>query len=258
MSEPESDAAGVNRAWFVHYVLGHGGTGLRVLDFGCGFGEVVALLRDRGVDASGADVFYDGADWSDARLQDFLRQGTIRRIGEDGRLPFADDSFDLVISDQVLEHVERLEEAVAEIDRVLTPRGISYHHFPTLDALREGHTGIPLAHRLPRGWMRYAWTYALRRAGLGKHTTGHPDPAAWTCWKLDWIDRYCFYRSNAEIRRLVADEHVVVHREVDYCRFRADGRPGLRTLLRVRPLEPLYRRVFQRLGFTAIELHPRA
>jgi SAM-dependent methyltransferase len=257
MSDPELDAAGVNRAWFVHYVLGRGDNGLRVLDFGCGFGEVVALLRDRGVDASGADVFYDGADWSDARLQALLREGTIRRIGEDRRLPFADDSFDLVISDQVLEHVEKLDEAVAEIDRVLAPEGISYHHFPTRDVLREGHTGIPLAHRLPPGRLRYAWTYALRRAGLGKHTAGHPDAAAWTRWKLDWIDRYCFYRSNAEIRRLLEGRHVLVHREVDYCRFRADGRPRLSRLLRVGALEPLVRRVFQRLGFTAIELRPR-
>lgn len=259
MSDPELDAAGVNRSWFVDYVLRRGGAdaGLRVLDFGCGSGEVVALLRGRGVEASGADVFYGGADWEDERLQRLLREGAIRHIDEDGRLPFEDRSFDLVISDQVFEHIEQLERAVAEIDRVLAPGGVSYHHFPTRDGLREGHIGIPLAHRLPPGRLRFAYTYALRRAGFGKHKDERPDPREWTGWKLDWIDRYCFYRSNAEIGRLLSKDHLMVHRELDYARFRAAGRPGLRRLLRVRPLQPLLQRVFQRLAFTAVELRER-
>ena len=80
-----------------------------MLDFGCGSGEVVALLRGRGVEASGADVFYGGADWDDERLQRLLRESVIRHIDEEGRLPFEDRSFDLVISDQVFEHIEQLE-----------------------------------------------------------------------------------------------------------------------------------------------------
>jgi SAM-dependent methyltransferase len=243
----------VNRLWFVHYVLERGAR--RVLDFGCGSGEVVALLRERGVDASGADVFYEGADWEDPRLQRLLREDAVRRIEADGRLPFDDRSFDLVISDQVFEHIDELEAAVGEIDRVLAPGGASYHHFPTRDGLREGHMGIPLAHRLPPGRARFAWTYGLRRLGLGKHKDERPDPAEWTRWKLDWIDRYCFYRSNAEIEALLERRHAVVHREVEYCRFRAADRPWLRRLLAVRPLEPVLRRAFQRLAFTAVELH---
>jgi SAM-dependent methyltransferase len=251
MSETDLDAAGVNRRWFVEYVLRRPDhRSLRVLDFGCGAGEVVGLLRERGVDTYGADVFYEGADWEAPGLQRLLQEGAIRRIGDDGRIPFGDRSFDLVISDQVFEHIQRLEAAVAEIDRVLGPEGVSYHHFPNRDGLREGHMGIPLAHR-------FAWTYALRRAGLGKHKDERPDPREWTSWKLGWIDRYCFYRSNAEIAQLLAKDHVVVHRELDYCRFRAAGRPGVRRLLGIAPLEPLLRRVFQRLGFTVVELRRR-
>ena len=140
---------------------------------------------------------------------------------------------------------------------MLAPGGVSYHHFPTRDGLREGHIGIPLAHRLPPGRLRFAYTYALRRAGFGKHKDERPDPREWTRWKLDWIDRYCFYRSNAEIGRLLSKDHLVVHRELDYARFRAAGRPGLGRVLRARPLQPLLRRVFQRLAFTAVELRER-
>lgn len=259
MTHAEPEDVNVNRRWFVHDILRRTQRdgGLRVLDFGCGSAEVVSLLRDRGVDASGTDVFYDGADWNDPRLQSLLRDGVVRRIAEDGRIPFDDRSFDVVISDQVFEHIHELEAAVAEIDRVLEPEGVSYHHFPTLDCLREGHIGIPLAHRLPVGRLRYGWTLALRRAGFGKHKEERRDPVEWTRWKLDWIDRYCFYRSNREIEALLGRGHSLTHREVEYCRFRAQDRPGLARLVGVRALEPVWRRVFQRLGFTAIELRKR-
>ncbi len=43
-------------------------------------------------------------------------------------LPFADETFDYVVSDQVLEHVEgNLEQAVAETHRVLRPGGWAIH-----------------------------------------------------------------------------------------------------------------------------------
>jgi SAM-dependent methyltransferase len=249
----------VNRRWFVHYVseqIAARGD-LRVLDFGCGAGTVVRLLRERGIDAWGADIFYAGADWDDPALRELIDAGTIRRIGADGRIPFGDGTFDLVISDQVLEHVEDLPGTLREIDRVLKSGGISYHHFPTRDGLREGHIGIPLAHRFKPGRLRFAWTLTLRRAGLGVHKAERPDPADWTRWKLEWIDRFCFYRSNAEIETLLGRDHTIVHREVSYCRFRAAPRPGLRRVLAVDAIAPIVRRTFQRLGFTAVELHAR-
>jgi SAM-dependent methyltransferase len=38
-------------------------------------------------------------------------------------LPFADDTFDIVIANHVLEHVDSLDRATSEIARVLAPRG---------------------------------------------------------------------------------------------------------------------------------------
>ncbi|MDL5363433.1 class I SAM-dependent methyltransferase [Halalkalicoccus sp. NIPERK01] len=46
-----------------------------------------------------------------------------RVVGCGGRLPFADDSFDLVFSEYVFEHLEDPARALAEIDRVLRPGG---------------------------------------------------------------------------------------------------------------------------------------
>ena len=44
-------------------------------------------------------------------------------IIEDGRIPLEDNSVDLIIADWVLEHVEKPEVFVKEIDRILKPHG---------------------------------------------------------------------------------------------------------------------------------------
>lgn len=46
------------------------------------------------------------------------------------RLPVADEAFDLVHADQVLEHVENLVGLVYEVHRVLRPRGLFVAHTP--------------------------------------------------------------------------------------------------------------------------------
>ena len=53
-------------------------------------------------------------------------------IDYDGeQLPFSENSFDVVYSSNVLEHVERLEVTLAEIQRVLRKHGIAIHVLPT-------------------------------------------------------------------------------------------------------------------------------
>ena len=46
-------------------------------------------------------------------------------------LPFEDDSFDLIFSSNVLEHVRQLNDAFDEMKRVLAPGGIMIHSMPT-------------------------------------------------------------------------------------------------------------------------------
>ena len=67
--------------------------GARVLDFGCGSGGTVTELDRLGFDAYGCDISLDSP------------TERLRLIPQPYRLPFEDEAFDLVVSDQVFEHV---------------------------------------------------------------------------------------------------------------------------------------------------------
>jgi SAM-dependent methyltransferase len=52
-------------------------------------------------------------------------------VADAANLPFEDNSFDLIFSSNVLEHVENLDEAFTEMKRVMVPSGVMIHSMPT-------------------------------------------------------------------------------------------------------------------------------
>jgi len=89
-----------------------------VLDVGCGEGQVARRLA-----ASGATVV--GVDPTIAQAVEADRRGggpAYARSAADG-LPFADAIFDAVVACLVFEHIEAVDEAVAEVARVLADGG---------------------------------------------------------------------------------------------------------------------------------------
>jgi SAM-dependent methyltransferase len=243
--------------YFVDYVLRQRkryGDSMAVLDFGCGLGEKVRLLRQEHVKCVGAEVFYSGSTWDESALTELIDSGVISPIPADGRLPFDDSSFDVIVSDEVIEHVEDLHRVATELNRVLRPGGRMYHQFPTSEILREVHIGIPFAHRLSPGSARFIFVLILRCAGLGSYKAEQRGRRAWTAAKLAWIDRYCFYQPLAEVERVLGAGRRIRHDEGDYLRARARGIPILGWLLRWRRLDGIVAGSFRRVGSTALEI----
>jgi SAM-dependent methyltransferase len=98
--------------------------GRRVLDFGCGTGYGAHRIAAKCKSITGVDVADDAIRFAQARYQgenlDFRHIMPV----DDGPLPFADGSFDVVLSFQVIEHVPDPDRYLAEARRVLTDDGV--------------------------------------------------------------------------------------------------------------------------------------
>ena len=227
----------------------------RVLDFGCGAGHLVQAGLTAGLSIWGADVYYGGSRARVEAGQSGLLGSTIREI-RDGRLEFADETFDLVVNNQVMEHVEDLDAVLSEIHRVLRPGGTVLSIFPSRDVFREGHIGIPFAHQLKRGsQFRLMYTWGLRSLGLGTWKEEAPTCRQWTEDKLAWIDTYTHYRSRRQIRASFEQYFSNEFRESDYIRYRLLDRPGREALAWIADLPgiaPVARAAFRKLAFLVI------
>ena len=119
-----AEAASRN-AWVLEGLKAAAAPGARVLDAGCGGGFLTNALAAAGYAATGVDR--SAASLAQAEARDATGAASYR-TGELTSLPFPDACFDAVCAMDVLEHIEPLEEAVAELSRVLRPGGLFFYY----------------------------------------------------------------------------------------------------------------------------------
>lgn len=103
--------------------------GSRVLDLGCGTGELARALTASGLEVTGCDI-----------SPQMLRQardeggcaGWVRLSPDWRRLPFASGAFDVVVATSVLEYVTEPGAVLSECARVLRPGGLMLYTVPDL------------------------------------------------------------------------------------------------------------------------------
>lgn len=89
----------------------------RVLDVGCGDGQVSRLAAKLGAQVVGIDPT-----WNCVSVASERGGGVFARAGA-AQLPFADGTFDAVVACLVFEHIRDVDSAIAEVARVLEPGG---------------------------------------------------------------------------------------------------------------------------------------
>ncbi|HIK33296.1 MAG TPA: methyltransferase domain-containing protein [Oscillatoriales cyanobacterium M59_W2019_021] len=99
--------------------------GLRLLDCGCGFGGTIASLNDRFSNMELVGLNIDGRQLDRAREQVQPCNGnTIEFVqGDACQLPFADNSFDVVLAVECIFHFPSRDRFFQEARRVLKPGG---------------------------------------------------------------------------------------------------------------------------------------
>jgi SAM-dependent methyltransferase len=124
--------------------------GSRILDVGCGVGQVIARLTEGGFEAHGVDV-------SEPNIARARRVSDRCQIYDGRRLPFADGYFASAGALNVLEHVDDPEAFIVELARVVAPGGrvvLSSPNFLRVLGFRDYHPRMRGLGNKWRNWLR--------------------------------------------------------------------------------------------------------
>jgi len=91
----------------------------RILDVGCGEGQIARALAAAGAAVTGIDPTRRNIDVALER-----GGGPEYRIGSADDLPYGAGEFDAVVACLVFEHIDALDQSIAEVARVLEPGGM--------------------------------------------------------------------------------------------------------------------------------------
>lgn len=124
------------------------------LDIGSSAGGLSVALAREGLTVHGIEPSLAGVEVSQIRAQRLGVSNISFQEGVGEKIPFADDSFDLVISIAVLEHVQNVKAVVSETFRVLKPGAYAYFEVPNNLFPFEGHYKMAWLPMMPKSWAK--------------------------------------------------------------------------------------------------------
>jgi ubiquinone/menaquinone biosynthesis C-methylase UbiE len=156
------------------YTPGFSLAGSRILDIGCGDAGVIIALAESGARVSGLELDRKSLARGRLRAEEHgVSAGLVAGVAE--ALPIRSGSLDLVILDNVLEHVQDRERTLAEIRRVLRQDGLLYLVTPKPLSLyslwNDPHYDLAGLVLMPRR-MQIWYFEKLRGGGEGTYDVG--------------------------------------------------------------------------------------
>ena len=160
---------------------------VRILDVGCGNGLLLSILvkelpkryPDLKIEFYGLDVDDSSVqekNYSDKTLlllnqtdPDIKWDEKLKLVQSESPWPFEDNFFDIIYSNQVLEHVFNQTHFFLQIKRTMKENGYSVHLFPLRHYFYEGHLLIPFVHKFKSWTSTYYWIKAASYLGIGKY-----------------------------------------------------------------------------------------
>ena len=129
-----------------------------VLDVGCGEGGTAFVFSNHGAKVTAIDI-QDNFKYGNQPIQ--------FKIMTAENLLFDDEAFDIIIVQDVLEHLHQVQRVLSEIRRVLKKNGIFYISTPNrlslLNLISDPHWGLPFISLLPRKIVVLFVKYLFRR-----------------------------------------------------------------------------------------------
>lgn len=192
---------------------------IRILDAGCGNCELLSYLetyvpifnKDLDIEIYGFDVTDSKVQFNDyfekavqmlSNRHKYINWKTrLRSIKSTEIWPFDDEFFNIVVSNQVVEHVHDHDFFFSQNWRVLKENGFSIHLFPVKNYILEGHLNLPFVHRFKQWRFLYSYIRFLSalRIGKWKHLKNRCSLDDYSESYADFLTHYCNYVSIGEL-----------------------------------------------------------
>ena len=200
---------------------------IRILDLGCGSGDLILLLSENlpqlipeiNFEIYGYEINEHGGVKNDY-LPDLLHKLTqqfphidwdqrVKLISENDPIPFPDQFFDIILSNQVMEHVKDHTRLFSEMSRTLKSNGLSAHLFPFKSIIIDPHINLPFVHKIMNLNNRKNIIKLFSKLGFGKFRAyrrkyGH-SLDQFTQEFSDYFSRLVHYINHKEIVEISGD-----------------------------------------------------
>ncbi len=198
----------------------HGRETIHILDAGCGNGQLIRYLHEcLHVLHPGKCFVIHGFDVSDHGVQSegFLSEAVrnllavdptvewssrIFSLQQDQPWNFSTQQYDVIVSNQVLEHVRDKDRFFFNVSQKLIDGGHSVHLAPLRSVIPEDHVHIPFAHRFTNFDAMHGYIRMMSALGIGKYRGAKKetgvDLAVYAERHADYLYHWTAYSSESE------------------------------------------------------------